>query len=394
MKRLNNLFEEIFTDFSKDSQFDIVNLDESLQGWLWECDDSGKYLSCSPEVEDVLGYSPKEIIGQPLKDFALVPKSTRKIANILKMGNLPAEISVDFIKQDGEKIPVSLFIYDAITTEHKNTGLRGFAQVLIDTDKVPRISSIQSTPTKESMNNDKSSTIDESLDHQLLVEDSELQESEEFFKIEGQRARSTEINSQSQEDEHTRGESTIQAVSKLIIDRLEKIRHAFPVIKDSPLSRVISFDREEFRIDRSREPLVNESIAGKAVHYYPKTLIREIEHRLEWGIKFDFTDEEKTFLSRYRLRPSGIQGFLRYRTSPKTILKCDYDWVSVVILYEQRKTKRIWVNYLHKGKKIGGWSLEEVIREPNLVFNEIEKAVLYPNKEREILIRGENYLFE
>jgi hypothetical protein len=63
-------------------------------------------------------------------------------------------------------------------------------------------------------------------------------------------------------------------------------------------------------------------------------------------------------------------------------------------LYEQRKTKRIWVNYLHKGKKIGGWSLEEVIREPNLVFNEIEKAVLYPNKEREILIRGENYLFE
>jgi PAS domain S-box-containing protein len=394
MKKLNNLFEEIFTDFGQDSQFESFNPDESLQGWLWECDDSGNYLTCSPEVEDVLGYSPEEMIGQPLKEFALVPKSTRKIANILKIGNLPAEISVDFLKQDGEKVPVSLFIYEAITTEHKNTGLRGFAQVLIDTGKAPQISSIQRTVTIEAMNNAKSSTIDESLEHQLSDEDLKTQTTEEFIEIERQNAKFSEVNSQSQENEHTREQSTIQSVSKLIIYGLEKTRNDSRLIKDSPFSRVISFDREEFRIDRSREPLINESIAGKVVHSYPKILVREIEHRLEWGIKFDFTDEEKSFLSRYRLRPSGMQGFLRYRTSPKTILKCDYDWVSVVIQDEQGKTKRVWVNYSHKSKKSGGWSLEEVIQEPNLVFNEIEKAVLHPNKEREILIRGENYLFQ
>jgi PAS domain S-box-containing protein len=395
MKKLNNLFEEIFTDLGGDSILDLNDRVEPLEGWLWECDVAGDYLKCSPEVEDVLGYTVQEMIGKPFSEFALPAKSTRKISNVLKMGNLPAEISVDFLKQDGEKVPVSLFIYDAITTEEKNTGLRGFAQVLVNIDKVRNVNSMQKTQQSGIKDDATTQFEGESGKGQLLEKELEVEETEIHLEVRGKDGDNEEVHSQDiQEEGELKEESKIQVVSKLILESLEKTRRNSSVIKGSPLSRIISVENEEFRVDRSREPLINESIAGKVVHTYPKILVRETEHKLEWGIKFDFTNEEKAFLSRYRLRPPGLQGFLRRRTAPKSILKCDYDWVSVLILDQQGKQTQIWINFSHEGKRSGGWDIEDVVRDVTLVLNEIERAVSQPMKVREILIRGENYLLE
>ncbi|MBE0411379.1 MAG: PAS domain-containing protein [Anaerolineales bacterium] len=392
MKNLNKRFDEIFADFKQDSLFEPYDSVEIISGWLWECDDLGDYLTCSPEVEDVLGYSPQELIGQPLTEFALPTKSSRKISNVLKLGNLPAEISVDFIKKNGDLVPVSLFVYDSITTEGKNTGLRGFAQVILETERIQPV-----TPDEEIQQTGAIDENDSKLDDVGIISpiiESELVDKEDLVEITRGGMDSEKTISVETKAEQKQGVLKVQIASEIIVNCLEKLRANSPVIQNSPLSRVIVNDREEFRIDRTKEPWINESIAGKVVHAYPKVLVREIEHRLEWGDKFDFTDEESTFVSRFRLRSSGVQGILRNWISPKSILKCDYAWVLIIILDVQGKEQSISLNYSQEGKKSEIWGINDVIGEPELVFHAIEKAINNPQKVRETFYRGGNYLLK
>ncbi len=37
---------------------------ESIADWIWEVDNSGKYIYCSDKVFDILGYHPEELIGK------------------------------------------------------------------------------------------------------------------------------------------------------------------------------------------------------------------------------------------------------------------------------------------------------------------------------------------
>jgi len=392
MKSWNNQFKELFLDFENEPFFETYAEGGTLPGWLWECDDFGDYLSCSPEVEEVLGYSSQEMKGKPFTGFALPAKSARKVSNVLKMGNFPIEVSVEFIAQNGDLVPASLFIYDAVTTEGKNTGLRGFVQVQIEPDK------------------NQASDVSETLDRKGVVGEMEKEKSGKLSS-----AQLLDIDIQRTEDEGILDEDTIESkaakvvlpeisddpiirktepqdISKKIVKGLEKIKTSSQVIIDAPLSRVTVAHQEEFRIDRAKEPLVNETLAGKVVHSYPKVLFRETEHRLEWGTKFDLTNEEKSFLSRYRLCPPGIQGFLKQRFAPKSILKCDYDWISVVIQEEHGEEPRIWIHYSKEGEKTGGWSVQEVLEKPDVLFNEVEKSIRTPRQVRVILVRGENYL--
>jgi PAS domain S-box-containing protein len=394
MKSWNNLFEELFTDLEREPPFETYAQGGTLPGWLWECDDFGNYLTCSPEIEDVLGYSPQEMIGQPLTGFALPAKSARKISNVLKMGNLPTEISIEFIDQKGDVVPVSLFIYNAITTGGRNTGLRGFAQVLLDLDK--------NQPGYTKLSIDQAGVADGlepqvihenvlpplvDADSERIGDDNILDEGESKSEIEKTKVPGITAALLTPKSDD-------QVISEMIVQGLEKIRVNSPEIFDSPISRVTVTHREEFQVDRTKEPLVKETLAGKVVHSYPKVLVRQTVVRLEWGTKFDLTEEERAFISRSRLCPSGLEGFLRRRLAPKSILKTDYDWISVVILDEQGKEPRVWVHYSQEGVMAGGWSIKEISEEPELVFKQVEKVINNPRQVREVLLRGENYLLD
>ncbi len=51
----------------------------TLSDWVWEVDDQGRYIYCSPQVEAVLGYSPEELIGKTPFDF-MPPDEVQKIS--------------------------------------------------------------------------------------------------------------------------------------------------------------------------------------------------------------------------------------------------------------------------------------------------------------------------
>lgn len=393
MKSWNNLFEELFTDFEQELPFETFANGGTLPGWLWECDDAGVFVECSPEVEDVLGYSPHEILGQLLTEFGLSAKSARKLSNVLRMGNLPTEISIEYITKNGDQLPVSLFVYNAITTGGVNTGLRGFAQVVLDLDEITSTDNSQTIDEQEeAVDEIGTQPPAEAVPAQLSDSGGEGIERENIHENAKEKLSDVEEKPDGIKTPQIPSKSECQVISEMIFEGLEDIRIKTPEICDSPMSRVTVTNREDFRVDRTKEPLMNETLAGKVVHAYPKVLTKETELRLEWGIKFDFTEEERAFLSRYRLCPPGLQGFLQRRLAPKSILKSDFDWISVVILDEQGKDKQVWVNYFHESTKSGGWKVDEVLEKPELVIKEVERVISKPRKVREILLRGENYL--
>ncbi len=69
----NNKFNKLFSDIREDE--DSVNPIEpslNIASFTWECDANGLYTQCSNEISDLLGYSPSEIIGNPLYHLDLV----------------------------------------------------------------------------------------------------------------------------------------------------------------------------------------------------------------------------------------------------------------------------------------------------------------------------------
>ena len=65
----------------KASEKNYRNLVESVNDWMWEVDHNGKYTFCSPQIKELLGYGPEEVIGKT--PFDLMPESeARRVAGI------------------------------------------------------------------------------------------------------------------------------------------------------------------------------------------------------------------------------------------------------------------------------------------------------------------------
>ncbi len=47
---------------------------ENIGDWVWEVDQEGRYTYCNSVVTGILGYTPEEIMGKPLYDFAIKPE--------------------------------------------------------------------------------------------------------------------------------------------------------------------------------------------------------------------------------------------------------------------------------------------------------------------------------
>ena len=57
------------------------NLVESTSDWIWETDTKGRYTYVSPQVQDILGYTPKEIIGKTPFEL-MVPEEAERVSVI------------------------------------------------------------------------------------------------------------------------------------------------------------------------------------------------------------------------------------------------------------------------------------------------------------------------
>ena len=81
-KKLNKRLKDLFADLEQEISH-LPGDDENLLGWTWECDTQGQYISCSAEVERILGLSADDFLGKPLATFRLAAHSQEEFSVIL-----------------------------------------------------------------------------------------------------------------------------------------------------------------------------------------------------------------------------------------------------------------------------------------------------------------------
>ncbi|RPI34306.1 MAG: GAF domain-containing protein [Chloroflexota bacterium] len=132
-KKLRNRLESLFADLEQDASILPSPGDKQISGWTWECDFNGRYTACGPEVEEILGISSQDFLGQALSSFALHPNSAIALEAAIAAGVYPVDVVLRYQNQkaSGEAfVAVSLHIFEPPVDNGDFRGLHGFAQVI------------------------------------------------------------------------------------------------------------------------------------------------------------------------------------------------------------------------------------------------------------------------
>ncbi len=104
----------------------------SMADWVWEINAKGEYTFCSEKIENVLGYSPAEVIGKTPFDF-MAPEEAEKISEIFKQIIAEKKPVKDLenwnISKDGKKMCI---LTNGVPILNETGDLLGFRGV--DTD--------------------------------------------------------------------------------------------------------------------------------------------------------------------------------------------------------------------------------------------------------------------
>jgi PAS domain S-box-containing protein len=385
-KEINNRLESLFSDLVPKPPSRQGIPDQSLPGWTWECDDQGNYVSCSPEVESVLGLRPDDFIGQAFMSFRLAPESAEALQSTLDAGRYPLELNVHYQTRDGERVPVSLHVFKASTS----AGLRwrGFAQALFVTKKAPSTphldSSISELSPPKLIEENRFQPFKIGEIHKSVAEEENRQNGNDGVGLEAA------VEVEVKEDKPEPADHLL--ASQKIIEILESIRVNSSEVNQFEFSQIITNQKEELKEDRTQRPIVTGSLAGLEIRSYPKMVVQEIEHKLEWGRKLGLTAEDEAYLERHRYASQGLSGIFQRRRAPKEILKHDKFWIAVCIVVEKNRPKRIKIDYQRDQNGDEGVDLKEFLRDPDLLISRLIKALANPFSSRTALHIREDYL--
>jgi len=128
-KRLDNLFADLEQEQEKlaGSRGEVSPI-----GWTWECDQGYHYVSCSDEVEDILGIHPRELIGKSITRFPLTHDSSLRLADALSNRDGSVEILLEYLSTSGVKLAASVHLSPIQPHNGSKTGWRGYAVISPD----------------------------------------------------------------------------------------------------------------------------------------------------------------------------------------------------------------------------------------------------------------------
>lgn len=101
----------IAEDALRKSEDKFRRLVENIDDWIWETDDTGRFIYSSPQVYDMLGYTHDEIIGMSPLDL-MIPETGKKMyhrmMNIALKGESFKAIESEHIHKDGHTVFVEV----------------------------------------------------------------------------------------------------------------------------------------------------------------------------------------------------------------------------------------------------------------------------------------------
>lgn len=133
-KNLRNRLSELFSDIETES-VSLAEYLEQPQGWIWSCDQTGQYETCSPEIETLLGYSRDEVVGSHIYSFAVDKENGAAILRAIESKQQEAELQVNFISKSGRRISARLHLsiraapLGEKTDTHLTHGFQGFVNL-------------------------------------------------------------------------------------------------------------------------------------------------------------------------------------------------------------------------------------------------------------------------
>lgn len=302
------------------------------KGWTWACNAQGRFINCSPEVKDVLNISPGEFIGKPLVSYALAPRSASLLDATLNEEELPVEIYVNYQNRNGDLIPVSLYIASTLSDEGDLIGAHGFVQTLL-------------------------------------------------------------AESDSQLSPETPTADQIRLGSTIILDTLGEIRKQSAEVNCCALSSITMNERLIDPKSRFQKILNGTYTIEGDQHSESGYKVREIEHKLTWGDKYDLDQDENLYIRRNKYRRPGLRGFIQWLLSPRSIVQHDLRWFAVVLRVEEQGAL-IWFNYPHEKSIERKIILSDLIGNPNIILSEIDRAIQHPWQTTSIFERGVDYLID
>ena len=102
--QLRNRLELLFGQEDNDDGVFVSNENLAPAGWSWECDGKGTLIYCSGEIEQILGYTVEEAIGQSIAEFALDQGTSNELKRAVELKDFGNGVDVDFITVDGNPI--------------------------------------------------------------------------------------------------------------------------------------------------------------------------------------------------------------------------------------------------------------------------------------------------
>jgi PAS domain S-box-containing protein len=108
---------------------DIVS---SLGDWVWESDDQGRLTYCSPQVEQILGYTPEEMRGKTPLETCVPEERERQGHGLAKLMRSPRPIrglEVWHLRKDGRRVCLAV---NGFPVSGPGGALRGFRGVIQD----------------------------------------------------------------------------------------------------------------------------------------------------------------------------------------------------------------------------------------------------------------------
>lgn len=107
------------------------NLVETTSDWIWETNIEGKFTYCSPQVLDILGYTPKEMIGKSVADFTpTVGKREHwhMFKDIWKAGDNFLLESLEYVHKNGKTVFLQTSGAPIYNSRWELTNYRGIAR--------------------------------------------------------------------------------------------------------------------------------------------------------------------------------------------------------------------------------------------------------------------------
>ena len=130
--KINSRLDEFFSGLNSD--FEVIGQPSDgliPEGFAWETDVNGVYISCGDGVEQVLGFLPNDVVGNPLISFQLGFEGQGLLLKSLNQAKFPIEIELECQTKQSQSCKVRFIIFQKMDDSNVPSGFSGYCEKLI-----------------------------------------------------------------------------------------------------------------------------------------------------------------------------------------------------------------------------------------------------------------------